>query len=523
MNIDKLITRHFPYPTPNPGQAEAIRDAIIKFKSGSQHVIIEAPTGIGKSAISYTVHKVLKDLNPDFVTSVITSTRALQDQYTKEFPIENLTGKSNYSCTHKVGPYRSLDCRSQIVNKKCNPIKDCSYFRQRTVWTDLASFRMTNHSFMISACPMLCMEDENKADLIIIDESHELEQNITEHSKVNLSIDSLNLFPSFKVKVVNVINMIQRKSQKVFTLDESEISQVGEIYAGCISLKKTLDRKMKESISGLKRYIGAHEALCNLEDYLEILSTKDILWIVVEKKPSFFVNLKPIRASDVSYHALFRKSDKFLHMTSTICGADTYAKSLGISEYDFIQVKNPIPVENRKVYFKPVTKVSGDIDYSALAQGVDLISNIYPNDSGIIHTVSFKLANEILNRSKNKSRMKVLNDREEILDHLRTKNGIVLSPSLEKGFDAKDDLSRFQILAKVPYGYLGDEYIKYNADSNKDWYARNAILRLVQSSGRSIRGITDYADTYILDSNFNRLYNQNKQVFPDWYRDALEM
>ena len=103
------------------------------------------------------------------------------------------------------------------------------------------------------------------------------------------------------------------------------------------------------------------------------------------------------------------------------------------------------------------------------------------------------------------------------------KNGIVLSPSLEKGFDAKDDLSRFQILAKVPYGFLGDEYIKYNAESNKDWYARNAILRLVQASGRSIRGVTDYADTYILDSNFKRLYDNNKQVFPVWYKDSLEI
>lgn len=518
-----LIKLHFPYPNPNPGQFEAIEQSIQALQDGYEHVIIEAPTGIGKSAISYTIHRVMDEIKRGFVSTVITSTKALQDQYVKEFIVENLTGKANYSCKHKVGPYNSLDCRSQLLNKLCKPEKECSYYRQRKVWTDLAGFRMTNHSFMIEACPMLCMTVDNRSDLIIIDESHEIEQSITEHSQVKLNINSLDSFPDFKIRLTELINMINQNKEKVFTLNNEQLKYASSVFSRCNILIETIDSKIKQSISGLKKFIAVQESMHQLQDYLEILCKPNILWIITDNKNSSFVNLKPIKASDVSHHGLFRKSDQFVHMTSTICGHETYAKSLGIKNYKFIQIDNPIPVKNRKVYYKPVCKVSGDIDYSNLTKGVDMISSMYSQDSGIIHTVSFKLANEIYNRSKHKSRMKVLSDRHEILEHLSTKNGIVLSPSLEKGFDARDDLARFQILAKVPYGYLGDVYIKYNAESNKDWYARNTILRLVQASGRVVRGINDYGDTFILDSNFKRLYDENKHVFPDWYKDSLEL
>lgn len=118
--------------------------------------------------------------------------------------------------------------------------------------------------------------------------------------------------------------------------------------------------------------------------------------------------------------------------------------------------------------------------------------------------------------------MFISNNREEILEALSDKtNSIILSPSVETGYDFKGDMARWQIVAKIPYGYLGDAMVKLNADRDSNWYARKAIVRLVQASGRAVRGVDDYATTYILDSNFKRLYSQNKSMFPDWYRDAV--
>ena len=46
-------------------------------------------------------------------------------------------------------------------------------------------------------------------------------------------------------------------------------------------------------------------------------------------------------------------------------------------------------------------------------------------------------------------------------EHLVSKDPTILvSPSLMEGIDLVDDLSRFQIIVKVPYASLGDKHVK---------------------------------------------------------------
>lgn len=62
-----------------------------------------------------------------------------------------------------------------------------------------------------------------------------------------------------------------------------------------------------------------------------------------------------------------------------------------------------------------------------------------------------------------------------------------------------------------------------NADRDPKWYARKAVVRLVQAAGRAVRGMDDYATTYVIDSNFSRLYLENRELFPAWFQDAVKM
>jgi Rad3-related DNA helicase len=119
--------------------------------------------------------------------------------------------------------------------------------------------------------------------------------------------------------------------------------------------------------------------------------------------------------------------------------------------------------------------------------------------------------------------MLVSKDRQEILSELtrKEKGSIVLSASIEKGFDAKGDIARWQIIPKVPYLYLGDPLVSLNSKIRPNWYARKAILRIVQAAGRVTRGVDDHGVTYILDSNFSRLLSQNADMFPSWFLDSL--
>lgn len=533
----ELLQEHFPFPIPNPGQMEAIDETIFSiYECNKKHIIIEAPTGIGKSAAAVTIHKVLKTLNKKrFRTTIITSTKGLQDQYKAQFSeIDNLMGKTNYTCPHGVGPYSSVDCK-QKIKSGCKPEKECPYFMARTIWTNQSDLRLTNHSFQIEACPQICMTEENIANMIIIDECHEAEMNIINHSVLKLSNGDFNnaivlrLAKDLKHQIALCVQALEGEPGTVFISKIEQRMLLSSLKEMCKAASESLIAKaMNENNRNVVAfYSDLINELNTIEDRADLFcSTIDGTWLRSKSESGKFVEIKPVFASQVAEYGLFRKAKIFIHMSSTICGLESYKKSLGLKDEDchYIKVDNPIPVKNRPIKVYPNHKVSGGFsDHRGLASDIDLICDHHKDESGIIHTVSFDLANKILNNSKHKKRMLVSNDRREIIRHLSTQDGIILSPSLEKGFDAKDDLSRFQILPKVPYAFLGDPLVSYNSKKRGDWYAREAILRIVQASGRSVRGPTDYAETYILDSNFLRLYKDNTNLFPEWFLDAVEI
>ena len=88
----------------------------------------------------------------------------------------------------------------------------------------------------------------------------------------------------------------------------------------------------------------------------------------------------------------------------------------------------------------------------------------------------------------------------------------------------KDDLSRFQIIVKVPYANLGDRWIdaRFNRPDGRKWYNWLSALHLVQAYGRSVRSDNDWAFTYILDSGFARFVNVNRQILPTWFIECIK-
>lgn len=99
---------------------------------------------------------------------------------------------------------------------------------------------------------------------------------------------------------------------------------------------------------------------------------------------------------------------------------------------------------------------------------------------------------------------------------------VMLSPSIAEGFSFDDDLARFQIIAKVPYPYLGDRQVAARMEIDRDWYTLQTVMTVLQACGRIVRSETDHGATYILDSDFRRLYEDNSKFFPKWFREAFQ-
>jgi Rad3-related DNA helicase len=238
---------------------------------------------------------------------------------------------------------------------------------------------------------------------------------------------------------------------------------------------------------------------------------------------------RPIDVSPWAQKYLFRCGQKVLMMSATILNKNAFCDNLGIKreEAAFISIPSPFPVENRLVHYFPVGKMSAkEIDKTLpkLAEIVREIVNQHKGQKGIIHCHSYKIAH-YLKKNIRSRRLLMHNseNRDQILkEHeISNKATVLLSPSMSEGVDLKGDLSRFQILCKVPYPYLGDPIVKKRMNKRATWYPLQTAKTIVQSVGRSVRSSDDTATTYILDQDWARFYWRNKQYFPKDFQKAL--
>jgi Rad3-related DNA helicase len=199
----------------------------------------------------------------------------------------------------------------------------------------------------------------------------------------------------------------------------------------------------------------------------------------------------------------------------------------------FIQVDSDFPVENRPIFqtnsaYLKYSNLGLQETQNKIALDVDNIMTLHNEHKGIIHTTSYQQLNFIRdNMSKqNRDRLKVtdpsLKRTDVIQSHILAEEPTVLiSPSLFLGIDLKDDLSRFQVIIKVPYLNTGDRWTAAKLKHNPGWYYWQTALRLIQAYGRSVRSKDDWARTYILDSAFAYFVSKNRNFLPPWFVRAI--
>jgi len=197
------------------------------------------------------------------------------------------------------------------------------------------------------------------------------------------------------------------------------------------------------------------------------------------------------------------------------------------NEVAYIRIPSPFPIENRPIHYIPVGSMSKDsIDKTLpiMAEAVKMILDKHPNDKGVIHTGNYKIAKYLLENIKtNRLLGHESKNREEVLKkHYETNEPTVLiSPSMTEGVNLADDASRFQIVCKIPFPYLGDLVVKKRMEKNKQWYPYTTAKSVIQAIGRSIRNEKDYATSYILDSDWSRFYSRNEQMFPEEFHSSM--
>ena len=111
------LIKNFPFPSQRHNQEKVLNEICNAFNSGYKYVILEAPTGFGKSPVAIAVALSLGS------SYICTSTKDLQTQYSKDFPyLKVAKGKNNFACLVKEdfirnGTYRCGSCASSDADE----------------------------------------------------------------------------------------------------------------------------------------------------------------------------------------------------------------------------------------------------------------------------------------------------------------------------------------------------------------------------------------------------------------------
>ena len=116
LTIPNLIN-NFPFPSQRYNQITVLNQICAAFNSGYKYIILEAPTGFGKSPVAITIAMTLGS------SYICTSTKDLQTQYSRDFPhLKVAKGKNNFACLVKEdfiknGTYQCGICISDNANE----------------------------------------------------------------------------------------------------------------------------------------------------------------------------------------------------------------------------------------------------------------------------------------------------------------------------------------------------------------------------------------------------------------------
>ena len=532
---------YFPFPSPRQEQAKAIDEILDAYESGKKFYVVEAGTGVGKSAIAVTVSRyVTAHIAPaqdvQIGATVLTTQKLLQDQYEKDFQTNamcSLKSASNYSCKHhkknscaESKPLLANEPKGTKFWNTC--VLNCTYKQQKDLFIN-GTLGVTNFSYFLHETKFAGKIPRKQ--LLVVDEAHNLPEELSKFIEVTFSEKFAKEF-------------LDKQLPEGLTPKKFSEWVKADYYPELLAKKTAFENGMKK-YAGLAEKLQSGE-LAKLARKLDLLSSHENkvsiflrIWdndnwlmeeIAADEKSGRKVQFKPIDVAPYTYDHIHKYGQFVLFMSATILDTKGFRLLCGIDENQAGEtiIPSPFPHENHPIIYAGVGSMGSNDIESTLPKLTEVVKEIlkeHKNEKGIIHCSSYKIAWHLKKNIKS-NRLLIHDsfDRDVILNkHMTSKEPtVLLSPSMTEGVDLKDDLSRFQVICKIPFPYLGDKLIRKKMNKWDWWYDLQTAKTLIQSVGRSVRNENDKAVTYILDSIWERFYGKNSKLFPENFRKSVQ-
>lgn len=297
-------------------------------------------------------------------------------------------------------------------------------------------------------------------------------------------------------------------------------------------------KEVAEVVEWIQTYQESHDDPALSKALKQILNIQDSATVSYEHsylrgRPQKVMHITPSTTKfNPPYLWPHKHVKKIVLMSATTGPKDVNELGLAGRRVHYIEVDSPIPAANRRVFFKPNYNMSYayvDKATTILAKNIEELLLKHSGQKGLIHvpySVSKRLKELV---TDNRLMFHDRHNKAEILERFKrsTDDVVLVASGLYEGVDLPYDLARWQVIGKIPFLSLGDPRVKKHASIDSTWYAWEAIKKVLQAAGRIVRAPDDEGMTYIFDSNFKRLWNEDQKLpehlrmFPSYFLDSL--
>lgn len=550
-----------------PGQKEAICDIIFEWLHNADDIILDAPTGSGKSIIALSVAGVL---NKYFDKSgyILISDLSLMEQYERDlkkyFPKwALLKGRQNYTCNKNGLSFNSGVCQMdkiktyiELIRKYSHCAKYCEYIqlRQKAIIAPVLvctySFWLLQQNYVKKTVPDPPFDDR---DFIICDEAHKLQSIVQSHFSPEFGKNDLIKILAVKNAANHTQytnwseytdlqnNIIQENNnEKILNLLEDYcklleplVSHIEDVKDEIINLTEDLGHMSKEDYTTIKACDFLDEHFKSFSEYIEIIKDIGVYSLIKNdsKKDSIVFNC--LDESYLMKKYFLSNCAKRMYMSATIGNPDVFSHDVAIPNNKFyLKMPSVFDYSMSPIYFVREYDMSYHKKEQSLPHIIKMIEGIfelYPNYRGIIQTGSYVFAKSLQERisTKYKKRLILYEDttsKNESIDlYKNSKNRVLVGPSLIEGLSFDDDLCRFQIIMKVPYPSLKDKFVAAKNNYDSKWYNNTTAISILQGVGRGVRNMQDWCVTFILDGCFENLYYSVLNTFPSEFSQRIQV
>jgi len=476
----------FPHENVRPIQRAALSVIAGMFESGKSFSILEAPTGSGKSALAFTAARyaaTLDGLDDDAFelgAYILTPYNNLAAAMTSDFGDQGLValkGRKHYSAK-SGGNYNDAKA---------------DFFESLEGVTNYAYFLRARHA--------------PKRQVLILDEGHNIE-------RILLDMVGFRITPE-TCRAVGI------DGPPGHLTGERIIDWLGAVLLPALHKQASCGRESAKQ-RDLEDLVERVAGYMDMDD-----RGQWIAWI-----DEGTLSVKPLSVV-AEARDLFARARYVLILSATIFDFAAFQRVLGISDSLVFSAPSDFPLSNRPIIYRPVGDMASKTinrTIPALCTEIERIVGSFGRCKGVIHTCSYDINHCIARHLVAKYGCERIIthgrdpwDREQAirLHCIGDEATVLVSPSLTEGVNLHGDLARFQIICKVPYPRL-DEYTRARSARDQAWYRLHTAWALVQTIGRAVRSDTDYATTFVLDSQFERFVTRNEELLPAWWRAAIQ-